>query len=225
MTRDPIVALEDVTVRVEGRRILGPSRCASARENDGSCWGPTAEARRPSSGWSAPGASRRRDRPRCWGFLRARRPPRSSAQDRPHQPFVVDLFPQGLRVLDVVLTGTRSVLSPWFQDYEPIRASPGRSAAGRGGMQRTRRAWVSDLQPRERQRVPLARAMVAEPRLLVLDATLCRPRPALTRGLESQRWSDRSGNGPTSRSSWPPTIWRRSLRRPPMPRCSATGAW
>src|SRR4051812_42839318 len=120
MNDDPIVALEDATVRVEGSRILGP---VSVRIGAGERWvllGPNGGGKTT-----------------LLGVIGARRQPSSGSAQVLGVSFghgdlrdlqrrighashsLSDLFPQGLRVLDVVLTGTRSVLSPWFQDYHP----------------------------------------------------------------------------------------------------------
>ena len=170
MNDDPIVALEDVTVRVEGSRILGP---VSVRIGAGERWvllGPNGGGKTT-----------------LLGVIGARRQPSSGSAQVLGVSFghgdlrdlqrrighashsLSDLFPQGLRVLDVVLTGTRSVLSPWFQDYDPSeRARAEAQLAAVGCSELAGRGFATCSQG-ERQRVLLARAMVAEPRLLVLD--------------------------------------------------------
>ncbi|MGB7804842.1 MAG: ATP-binding cassette domain-containing protein [Actinomycetota bacterium] len=170
MAHDPIVSLEGVTVRVEGRRILGPvsmpigagERWVLLGPNGGgktTLLGVIGARRQPSSGSA-----------RVMGMTFGHGDLRKLQRRIGHASHSLsDLFPGGLRVLDVVLTGTRSVLSPWFQDYDPserARAEAQLAAVGCGEL--AGRGFATCSQG-ERQRVLLARAMVGEPRLLVLD--------------------------------------------------------
>jgi iron complex transport system ATP-binding protein len=80
-----------------------------------------------------------------------------------------ELMPPGLRVLDVVLTGKRAVLAPWFQRYdEADRDLAYRRLAEVGAADLAERTFSTCSQG-ERQRVLLARAMFADTSLLVLD--------------------------------------------------------
>jgi iron complex transport system ATP-binding protein len=82
---------------------------------------------------------------------------------------LTERFPPGIRVMDVVLTGTRGVLAPWFQRYgETDRTQAEERLAAVGCRDLADRVFASCSQG-ERQRVLLARAMVGESRLLVLD--------------------------------------------------------
>ena len=80
-----------------------------------------------------------------------------------------ELMPAGVRVLDVVLTGKRAVLAPWFQRYDDDdREWAHRRLAEVDAGHLADRAFASCSQG-ERQRVLLARAMFADTALLVLD--------------------------------------------------------
>jgi len=80
-----------------------------------------------------------------------------------------DLLPAGLRVLEVVLTGKRAVLAPWFQRYDDAdRDRAHRRLAEVGAADLAERPFATCSQG-ERQRVLLARAMFADTSILVLD--------------------------------------------------------
>jgi iron complex transport system ATP-binding protein len=166
----PVVGLEDVVVRIDGRVVLGP---VSLTIRGGERWvllGPNgggkttlltvAGARRQPSSGSA----------RVLGLAFGRGDIRTLHPDIGHTSHALsELFPPHLRVIDVVLTGKRSALSPWFQRYDAEdRSRAGARLADVGCAHLADRVFETCSQG-ERQRVLLARAMFGEPRLLVLD--------------------------------------------------------
>jgi iron complex transport system ATP-binding protein len=170
LTSAPVVALQDVVVRVDGRAILGP---VSITVDHGERWvllGPNGSGkttlltvigarRQPSSGTA-----------RVLGMTFGRGDIRTLHHDIGHSSHTLaDMFPRGLRVIDVVLTGKRAALSPWFQTYHDAdlrRADERLDAVGCLGI---RDRVFDTCSQGERQRVLLARAMFRHPKLLVLD--------------------------------------------------------
>ena len=164
------VDLRDVTVRVDGRRLLGP---VTLRIERGERWvllGPNGSGkttllsivgarRQPSSGTA-----------QVLGMRFGGGDVRRLHADIGHVSHALtDLFPPMMTVRDVVLTGKRAALSPWFQSYDRTdeeRAAERLEAVGCGDV--ADRVFVTCSQG-ERQRVLLARATFGRPRILVLD--------------------------------------------------------
>ncbi len=166
----PIVELDRVTVRVAGTQVLGP---VSLGIDAGQRWvllGPNGGGKttllsvigarlQPTSG-----------RARVLGHTYGQADMRGVRAAIGHTSHTIsDLLPAGLRVLDVVLTGKRSVLAPWFQRYgDADREVAGRRLAEVGAEHLADRTFTTCSQG-ERQRVLLARAMFADTSILVLD--------------------------------------------------------
>jgi len=82
---------------------------------------------------------------------------------------LAERMPGGLTVRNVVLTGKRGVLSPWFQDYDEDDLGRAAILLDRVGCGDLADRRFDRCSQGERQRVLIGRALYPEPELLILD--------------------------------------------------------
>jgi len=80
-----------------------------------------------------------------------------------------DLLRRDLTVLDVVVTGKHAALEPWWHTYTDADRARARELIGRLGVASHEAQPFGTLSSGERQRVQLARTLMGEPGLLLLD--------------------------------------------------------
>jgi iron complex transport system ATP-binding protein len=166
----PVVDLRDVVVRIDGRAVLGPCTLRIERGERWVLLGPNGSGkttllgvigarRQPSSGTA-----------RVLGLTFGRADVRTLHDRIGHASHALsEMLPPGMLVIDVVLTGKRAALSPWFQRYDDADRTRALDRLEQVGCAELATRTFSTCSQGERQRVLLARAMFGEPRLLVLD--------------------------------------------------------
>ena len=170
MTDAAAVELDRVTVRIAGRQVLGP---VSLSIDAGQRWvvlGPNGSGKttllsmigarlQPTSGHA-----------RVLGHTYGHADMRAVRGAIGHTSHALsDLMPAGLRVLDVVLTGKRAVLAPWFQRYDDADRELAHQRLAEVAADHLADQTFTACSQGERQRVLLARAMFADASMLVLD--------------------------------------------------------
>ena len=162
--------LQDVVVRIGGARVLGPVSLTIAAGERWALLGPNGGGkttlltviggrRQPSSGTA-----------RVLGITFSRGDIRRLHADIGHTSHALsELIPPRLTVVDVVLTGKRAALSPWFQHYDDADLAQAEARLREVGCGQLLHRVFETCSQGERQRVLLARAMFGTPRMLVLD--------------------------------------------------------
>ena len=170
MTAEPILELADVAFVRDGRRILDQMSWTVRRGERWVVLGPNGSGKttlcrlatlyqHPSSGEIAVlgqrlGRTDVRELRRHLGFTSAA---------------LLDMVRPGLTVRDVVVSGKHAALAPWWHTYDEADRQLAGRLLERFGCQHLAASSFGDLSAGERQRVLLARAMMIEPSLLILD--------------------------------------------------------
>jgi iron complex transport system ATP-binding protein len=166
----PAVELQEASVRIDGRIVLGPVDLVVERGQRWVLLGPNGGGK--TTMLSLAGARRQPSSGRVT-VLGNRL---GSADVRAVHPRVshtshvlTDKMPAGLTALAVVLTGKRATLSPWFQAFDEADRGRARDLLERVGCAGLAERPFATGSQGERQRVLLARALYAEPELMILD--------------------------------------------------------
>lgn len=166
----PVVSLEGVVVRVDGRRVLGP---IDLRVRAGERWvmlGPNGSGK--TTLLTVAGARRQpsEGNAQVLGVTFGRGDLRSLHPRIGHCGHTLtEMMPPNLTVLDVVLTGRRSTLVTWFDPIDAQDRERARSRLADAGVVELSRQAFARCSQGERQRVLLARALYGGRELLILD--------------------------------------------------------
>lgn len=82
---------------------------------------------------------------------------------------LADRIPRGERVIDVVVTATYAVMGRWREQYEEVDSARAQRLLDRLGVGPLADRTFGTLSEGERKRVQIARALMADPELMLLD--------------------------------------------------------
>jgi iron complex transport system ATP-binding protein len=166
----PVVEVVGAVVRVGGVRILGP---VDLTIREGEHWvllGPNGSGK--TTLLSLIGARRQPSEGRVTvlGTMLGRGDVRALHRRIAHASHVLtERMPADLTAEEVVLTGKREMLVVWFQDFDDRDRARAEALLERFGCSHLRGRRFSTASQGERQRLLLARALFADPDLLILD--------------------------------------------------------
>jgi len=116
--------------------------------------------------WEHPSRGQLEWRGRPWGTFDVRR---ARVETSFVSAAMVDLVRPTVQALDVVMTAKHAALEPWWHRWEPADRSRARDLLAGEGVADLAERPFGTLSSGERQRTLLARALMSEPDLVVLD--------------------------------------------------------
>lgn len=171
----PIVELVDVSLVRDGRRILDRVSCAIAPGQRWVLLGANGSGKtslvRIMSLWLHPTAGTLRFAGAELGTFDVRTSRRSIAHAS--ASLAADLRP-AISAHDAVMTGIEGALETWWHTYGPAESERARSSLARLGIAHLADREFGSLSSGEQQRVLLARALVTNPALVILDEPTAR---------------------------------------------------
>jgi iron complex transport system ATP-binding protein len=164
------LALRGAEVTIGGRRILGPVDLVVGRGEHWVVLGPNGGGK--TTLLELAGARRQPSRGEVWvlGERLGRVDVRRLRRRIGHVSHVLaDRIRPSILVEELVVTGATGALEPWLQEPTPADRRRARALLELVGCAELARRPFSDCSSGERQRVLIARALVADPELLLLD--------------------------------------------------------
>jgi iron complex transport system ATP-binding protein len=164
------VELRRAEVRIDGRVVLGPIDLSVRRGERWVLLGPNGGGKTTLLALAGARRQPSRGRVTVLGAALGATDVRLLHARISHTSHVLaELMPAGLSVVTVVLTGKRATTAPWFQRFDEDDERRATRLLERVGCADLAARRFSSCSQGERQRVLLARALFAEPELVILD--------------------------------------------------------
>ncbi len=167
---DPLIALDEVTVVTDGRKILGPLSWRVGPDDHWVVLGPNGSGKSTLMAVASLGRHPSGGRVHLLGHELGRvdiRPLRSRVGVS--SAALADQLRGRLTAAEIVMCGLHAALEPWWHRYEATDEARARALLGQVGLAGYGDRTLATLSSGERQRTLLARTLMAEPDVVVLD--------------------------------------------------------